>query len=79
MRARMRAQCGYVGLPDNATECSESSTTPAAACGSCSSSAQTNFVRVTGEGGATVPWIQRKADASSGGVAVTDAGEVVRE
>jgi hypothetical protein len=54
--------CGHVGIPANSAECAEAGAVPPGACASCGDAGQTNFVRLVGTDGVTVPWIQMGAE-----------------
>eukprot|EP00966_Prymnesium_polylepis_P101437 2349328-Prymnesium_polylepis.1 len=63
-RACVCWECGHVGLPLNAAQCSERRPLPAGECAQCRSADQTNFVRVVRADGSACPWIEANVEMS---------------
>ena len=69
--------CGHVGIPRNAEQCTDKGAVPAGQCAQCGQDEQTNFVCITTpDKDKTLPWIQLQSDKPVGQVKLQEPGAI---
>ena len=69
--------CGHVGLPRNAEQCTDKGSVPAGQCSQCGQAEQTNFVCITTpDKDKTLPWIELQSDKPVGQVKLQEPGKI---